>query len=84
MSFLADCADQAEVDYFWDTITKNGGMESECGWCKDRYGFSWQIAPNMAQYLATPDGEANNRAIAAMLKMKKIDIAKLEEAYNDK
>ncbi len=84
VSFLVDCADQTEVDYFWDTITKNGGMESECGWCKDKYGFSWQIAPNMAQYLATPDGEANNRAIAAMLKMKKIDIAKLEEAYNAK
>lgn len=84
VSFLVDCADQAEVDYFWDTITKNGGTESECGWCKDKYGFSWQIAPNMAQYLATPDGEANNRAIQAMLKMKKIDIAKLEEAYNAK
>lgn len=84
VSFLVDCADQSEVDYFWDTITKNGGMESECGWCKDKYGFSWQIAPNMAQYLATPDGEANNRAIQAMLKMKKIDIAKLEEAYNNK
>lgn len=81
VSFLVNCDDQAEVNYFWDTITKNGGMESECGWCKDKYGFSWQIAPNMAQYLATPDGEANNRAIQAMLKMKKIDIAKLEEAY---
>lgn len=84
VSFLVDCANQAEVDYFWDTITQNGGMESECGWCKDKYGFSWQIAPNMAQFLNTPDGEANNRAIAAMLKMKKIAIAKLEEAYNNK
>ena len=84
ISFLVNCADQEEIDYFWGTITQNGGQESQCGWCKDKYGFSWQIVPNMAQYLATPDGEANNRAIAAMMQMKKIDIAKLEEAYNAK
>jgi predicted 3-demethylubiquinone-9 3-methyltransferase (glyoxalase superfamily) len=81
VSFLVECADQAEIDYFWDTLTSNGGQESQCGWLKDKYGFSWQIAPNnMDQWIASPDTEASARAMQAMLKMKKIVIADLEAA----
>lgn len=81
-SFLVECENQAEIDHFWNAITKNGGEESQCGWCKDRWGFSWQIVPPMEQFLNGPDTEGNARATQAMLQMKKIDIKKLEDAYN--
>ena len=81
VSFLVDCADQTEIDYFWDKLVAGGGKESQCSWLKDKYGFSWQIAPNMEQWLASPDNEASARAMQAMLGMKKIIIADLEKAY---
>ncbi len=81
VSLLVDCADQQEIDYFWDTFIKDGGQESQCGWLKDKYGFSWQIVPSMEKYL-TGDPEKNKRAMHELLKMKKIIIADLEKAYN--
>lgn len=83
VSFLVDCADQAEIDYFWNAITKDGA-ESQCGWCKDKWGFSWQIAPNMEQWLNDGDSAGSARALQAMLSMKKIIIADLEKAYEAK
>ncbi len=82
VSLLVDCKDQAEIDYFWDKFTKDGGQESQCGWLKDKYGYSWQIASNMEQWLAGPDDEKSKQAMREMLKMKKIIIADLEKAYN--
>ncbi|HEX9503225.1 MAG TPA: VOC family protein [Patescibacteria group bacterium] len=81
-SLLVDCKNQEEIDYFWNAFTKDGGQESQCGWLKDKYGMSWQIAPDMTKWLGTPDSEKSNKAMQAMLKMKKIVIADLEKAYN--
>lgn len=80
VSFLVNCATQEEIDHFWNTITAEG-EESQCGWCKDKWGFSWQIAPDMGKWLGD-NGEAGKRATRAMLGMKKIIIADLEKAYN--
>ncbi len=79
-SLLVDCDDQEEIDYFWDKLT-TGGQESQCGWLKDKYGFSWQIAPNMEKYMSGDSARAG-KAMHAMLQMKKIVIKDLEDAYN--
>ena len=80
VSFSVSCEDQAEVDRYWNALL-NGGEESQCGWLKDRFGFSWQIVPAaMLRLLADPDRAKANRAMAAMLKMKKLDVAVLEAA----
>ena len=76
MSLFVDCKDQAEIDRLWNALTANGGQESQCGWLKDKYGLSWQIIPTFLPKLIT----TNPRAMQAMLKMKKIDIATLERA----
>jgi predicted 3-demethylubiquinone-9 3-methyltransferase (glyoxalase superfamily) len=81
VSFLVDCKNQEEIDYFWDALTKEG-QESQCGWLKDKYGFSWQIVPDMEKWLAGPDSEGSKKALHVMLGMKKIIIADLEKAYN--
>ena len=79
-SFLVPCETQDEVDYLWDTFTKDG-EESVCGWLKDRYGLSWQIIPNrLMELIGDPDPGRSQRAMEAMLKMRKIDIATLERA----
>ncbi len=79
ISFQIDCKDQAEIDYYWDTFVRDGGEESVCGWCKDKFGLSWQVVPaDWADLYA--DAERGNRAIQAMMGMKKIDIAALNEA----
>lgn len=84
VSFQVDCADQAEVDYFWDAMTKDGGQESQCGWLKDKYGFSWQIVPiGFTKIMYDPDKEKVKRATHAMLQMKKLVIADLEAAANN-
>jgi predicted 3-demethylubiquinone-9 3-methyltransferase (glyoxalase superfamily) len=71
------CADQAEVDRYWDALT-DGGEEGPCGWCKDRFGFSWQVVPSvLPELLGDPDRERAQRAMQAMLGMKKLDIAAL-------
>jgi predicted 3-demethylubiquinone-9 3-methyltransferase (glyoxalase superfamily) len=81
ISFFVKCEDQAEVDYYWNALTANGGEESQCGWLKDKFGLSWQIIPNaLVQYLGDQDSGRSQRAMAAMLKMQKIDIAELDRA----
>ncbi len=81
-SFLIECRDQAEIDYYWDKLTAGGDPKAQqCGWLKDKYGFSWQVVPNMEEWLAGPDKAGADRALQAMLKMKKIVIADLEKAY---
>lgn len=80
VSFQIDCADQAEVDRFWKRLTE-GGEESQCGWLKDRYGLSWQVIPRgLGALLSDPDPDRANRAMQAMLKMRKIDLSALEAA----
>ena len=82
VSFMIDCADQAEVDHFWHGFVDNGGTASQCGWCSDRFGLFWQVLPK--QLYATvmgPDKEGSARAMQAMLKMGKLNVADLEAAY---
>ena len=80
-SFQIATADQAETDRYWNAIIGNGGEESECGWCKDKWGLSWQITPvALTQAFSDPDPAVAKRAFAAMMKMKKIDIAAIEAA----
>ena len=81
VSFVIDCADQAEVDRLWEALTANGGEPGPCGWLKDRYGLSWQIVPQrLNQLLDDPDPERARRAMEAMLKMGKLEVAELERA----
>ena len=81
VSFMVVTEDQAETDRYWNAITGNGGEESMCGWCKDRWGFSWQITPRvLLEANNNPDKTAAKRAFEAMMTMKKIDIAKIETA----
>jgi predicted 3-demethylubiquinone-9 3-methyltransferase (glyoxalase superfamily) len=80
-SFQVATADQAETDRYWDAIVDNGGEQSECGWCKDQWGVSWQFTPVvLTQAIADPDPAVAKRAFDAMMTMKKIDIAKIEAA----
>ena len=83
VSFVIDCADQSEVDYFWDKLTADGGKPVQCGWLKDRYGLSWQVAPTAALHETTggPDAAGRQRAFDAMMKMVKLDVAELRAAY---
>ncbi|HLP68098.1 MAG TPA: VOC family protein [Rhizobium sp.] len=81
VSFVVLTENQEETDRYWRAITENGGAESECGWCKDRWGFSWQITPRRLIELTTSsDAGVAKRAFDAMMTMKKIDIATLEAA----
>ena len=82
VSFMVKCKDQAEVDKYWNALTADGGRESQCGWLKDRYGLSWQIAPTVLLTCITDkDPEKAKRTMQAMMKMKKIDIAAVEKAH---
>lgn len=81
VSFFVSCEDQKEVDYYWSRLTADGGSESQCGWLKDKFGLSWQVIPKaLSRLLGDTDRERSNRAMQAMLKMKKIDVAELERA----
>ena len=81
VSFMVVTEDQEETDRYWNAITQNGGEESQCGWCKDRWGFSWQITPRvLLEANTSPDKDAAKRAFEAMMTMKKIDIATIEAA----
>jgi predicted 3-demethylubiquinone-9 3-methyltransferase (glyoxalase superfamily) len=81
VSFMVLTKDQEETDRYWNAIVGNGGRESDCGWCKDRWGFSWQITPKRLIELTTSSNrEEAKRAMEAMLTMQKIDIAALEAA----
>lgn len=80
ISLSVDCKDQAEVDHYWNELSR-GGKESQCGWLKDRYGLSWQVNPTiLGELLSGPDAKKAKRVMEAMLKMKKIDIAALKQA----
>lgn len=82
VSFFVKCKDQAEVDRYWNALTADGGQESQCGWLKDKYGLSWQIAPTaVLEYMTDKDSAKATRAMQAMMKMKKIDIATVEQAH---
>ena len=81
VSFQIDCKDQAEVDYYWEALTADGGEESMCGWCKDKFGLSWQVVPRrLVELLQDADPGRAQRTTEAMLNMRKIDIAELERA----
>ena len=84
VSFMVVTENQEETDRYWDAITKHGGEESACGWCKDKWGFSWQITPRvLLEAMDNPDKAASRRAFEAMMTMHKIDIAKIEAALKD-
>jgi predicted 3-demethylubiquinone-9 3-methyltransferase (glyoxalase superfamily) len=81
MSLFVHCDSQEEVDHFWNALTADGGEESRCGWLKDRFGLSWQIIPDrLMELIGDPDAGRSQRAMQAMLKMQKIDVAELERA----
>jgi predicted 3-demethylubiquinone-9 3-methyltransferase (glyoxalase superfamily) len=80
-SFVIDCKDQSEVDYYWDKLLE-GGVESQCGWLSDRFGFSWQVVPRqLFETIGGPDPAGRERAMKAMMRMVKLDVGKLEAAY---
>jgi predicted 3-demethylubiquinone-9 3-methyltransferase (glyoxalase superfamily) len=82
ISFQIPCANQDEIDRYWDLLTKDGGQESQCGWLKDKFGVSWQItSPEMLKYLNGIDPEGAARATQAMINMRKINLAEMERAY---
>ena len=84
VSFMVVTEDQAETDLYWNAIIDNGGEESACGWCKDRWGFSWQITPRVLLDATTsPDKAAAKRAFEAMMTMRKIDVAAIEAALSE-
>jgi predicted 3-demethylubiquinone-9 3-methyltransferase (glyoxalase superfamily) len=81
ISFQIMCADQAEVDHYWDELTADGGEPGPCGWLTDRFGVSWQVVPTaLTELMADPDPERAGRATQAMMRMSKIDIAELRRA----
>jgi len=80
ISFQVATEDQAETDRYWQAILDGGGKESACGWCKDRFGMSWQITPRRLTDLIAAGGETASRAFGAMMTMRKIDIAALDRA----
>ncbi|MCY0944848.1 MULTISPECIES: VOC family protein [Streptomyces] len=81
VSFQIHCADQAEADHYWDVLTRDGGQEGPCGWVKDKFGLSWQVSPVEAvELIADPDPRRAARATAAMLRMKRLDVAEMRRA----
>ena len=82
ISFQIPCADQNEINKYWDLLLADGGQESQCGWLKDKFGVSWQVtSPQMMQWLGGSDPEGAQRATQAMLGMRKINLAQMEAAY---
>jgi predicted 3-demethylubiquinone-9 3-methyltransferase (glyoxalase superfamily) len=83
ISFVVNCKDQEEVDHYWEKLSAVPESE-QCGWCKDKFGVSWQVVPSiLAEQLNDPDKEKAGRVMQAMLQMKKIDIEALKKAYNN-
>lgn len=82
ISLVVNCANQAEIDRYWNALLESGSPE-QCGWLKDRYGVSWQIVPTvLSDMMADPDREKGKRAMEAMMKMVKLDVAKLQQAFD--
>ena len=78
---MVECEDQAEVDRYWNALTADGGQEVACGWCKDRWGVSWQITPRrLNELMSDPDIEVQKRVATAMMDMVRIDVAAIEAA----
>jgi predicted 3-demethylubiquinone-9 3-methyltransferase (glyoxalase superfamily) len=86
ISFQVSCESQEEVDYYWEKLSEGGDENAQvCGWLKDKYGLSWQIVPTvLGEMLQDKDAGKSGRVMEALLKMKKLDIEKLKEAYNQK
>ena len=85
VSFFVSCNNQTEVDELWEKLTAEGGEEGRCGWLKDKYGLSWQIIPTaLTELMSDPDPEKAGRVVQAMLKMNKIDVPTLQQAYDQK
>ncbi|CAG0993792.1 hypothetical protein METP3_02814 [Methanosarcinales archaeon] len=85
ISFMVECETQEEIDYYWEKLTADGGQEGVCGWLKDKFGVSWQVAPTvLEEMLRDHDKEKVERVTNAFLKMKKFDIGELKKAYEDK
>lgn len=82
VSLMVMCKDQEEIDYLWDALTADGGQESACGWLKDKYGLSWQIIPENWEKIMNGDSEKSRKALAALMQMKKFDLAEIEKAMN--
>lgn len=82
ISFVVHCKTQKEIDYYWEELSK-GGAKVECGWLKDKFGLSWQIVPTiLSELMTSKDPKKSSRVMQALLKMKKLDIKTLKEAYN--
>ena len=82
ISFVVNCYDQQEIDHYWEKLTADGGQESRCGWLKDKFGLSWQIVPAALGKLMSGGAERSGKVMQALLKMNKLEIDKLEQAYN--
>lgn len=84
-SLFISCEDQDEVDYYWESLTANGGKPGQCGWLKDQFGVSWQVIPKrLGELMSDPDREKSGRAMQAMLKMGKIEVQELQDAFDGK
>lgn len=83
ISFVVNCETQKEIDYYWDKLLQ-GGIPQQCGWLKDKFGLSWQIVPAQLGQLMTGPAEKTSRAMQAMMKMVKLDLKTLQEAYDGK
>jgi predicted 3-demethylubiquinone-9 3-methyltransferase (glyoxalase superfamily) len=85
ISFVVPCKTQQEIDHYWSKLIAGGGNESQCGWLKDKFGLSWQIVPAiLGELMSGPDPQKSNRVMEALLKMKKLDIATLQKARDEK
>lgn len=83
ISLSVSCETQEEIDFYWEKLSSNGGQESQCGWLKDKFGLSWQIVPTaLSKLLQATDPKKASNVMGALMQMQKLDIAKLEQAYN--
>lgn len=84
ISFVIDCHDQEEVDYYWEQLTSDGGEEGQCGWLKDKFGVSWQVVPRqLNELLSDPDPKKSEATMKEMLRMKKLVISELQQAHDN-
>ncbi len=83
ISFVINCKDQEEIDYYWNALTADGGYEGQCGWCKDKFGLSWQIVPEQMGRLASNGGPKSMAVMGVVMGMKKLDIAAMEQAFEN-